>query len=569
MSTQQRNTLDGGEAVLEALRKLKIDYILSSPGSEMSPIWEALSRQKVSNLPGPKFIDCWHEMVAVDMALGYTAYNGRMQAVFLHAAVGLMQGAMGAMSATASETPMVIMSGESIGFGEQPNFYMEPQWYGGVSVGGPDRFIAPCVKKASMVMHTDTLFEQVIRAGEMAQREQKGPVYLGIPIEMMLAEWRKPDEIRDIPPAPKLRALDADIEAVAALIAKAKNPVIVAESVGRDAESFEALKELAEACALPVYGARCQITFASFPTSNKLYQGFCDNDQLADADLILLIGGRAPWYPPSKRPGCGQIVSIGDNPIKRQMAYQVLMADHYIEGDMAEAIKLLAKAAKPAVKKADAETRRRRWAKSHDEMKAKLAADAKKARAEKGISAVALASVAAEVLPADTVYVDETITHMAFMRPHLDLDQAQSFYRATGGGLGQGLGVTLGVKLAAKERPVVLFVGDGSFLYNPIVQALGAAQQYELPILIVVCNNAKYAAMRRGHLNYYPGGVSDKHETPYGWKIKGPEYHKLGEQFNVHGAKVESVGELAGAFKEALAAMQGGQTAILNVLLKA
>ena len=203
MASPQRNYLDGGEAVLEGLRRLGVDYIMSSPGSEMSPIWEALSRQKVSNTPGPGFIDTWHEMVAVDMALGYTAYTGRMQAVLLHAGVGLMHGAMGMLSATASETPMLIMSGEFIGFGEQPNFYMEPQWYGGVSVGGPDRFIAPTVKKASVVGHVDTLFEQVIRAGELAVREQRGPVDLGVPIEMMVAEWRRPQELRDIPPRPR------------------------------------------------------------------------------------------------------------------------------------------------------------------------------------------------------------------------------------------------------------------------------------------------------------------------------------------------------------------------------
>ena len=570
MAEAKRNFLDGGEAVLEALRKLEVEYIMSSPGSEMSPIWEAMSRQTVSKAPGPGFIDCWHEMVAVDMALGYGAYSGTMPAVLLHAGVGLMHGAMGIMSASASETPMVVMSGESIGFGEEAGLYMEPQWYGGVSVGGADKFIAPCVKKASVVGHKDTLFEQVIRAGEMAQRDQKGPVYLGVPIEMMVAEWNKPAEIRDIPSAPKLRPLDSDIEAVAAMIAAAKNPVIVAETVGRDAASFEALTALAETHAIPVFGARSTVTYASFPTNNKLWQGFYTHEQIADADLILLVGGRAPWFPPSKRPGCGKIVSIGDNPIKRQFAYQVLLADFYVEGDVAEALALLAKAAKPQAKSAGAiETRRAKWAKTHDAMKAALAAEAKKARAESGISAVALASVATEVLPADTVFLDETITHMAVMRPHLNLDNSQSFYRVTGGGLGQGIGVSLGVKLAAKDRPVVLFVGDGSFLYNPVLQVLGTAQQYELPVMIVVCNNSKYAAMRRGHLNYYPGGVAQQHDTPFGWKIKGPEYHEFAGHFGHYGAKVESVAALAPAFKEALAAMKDGRSAILNVVLTA
>src|ERR1700675_1870267 len=43
-----KNYMDGGEAILEAFRKLKIDYILSSPGSEWSPVWEALVRPRTA-----------------------------------------------------------------------------------------------------------------------------------------------------------------------------------------------------------------------------------------------------------------------------------------------------------------------------------------------------------------------------------------------------------------------------------------------------------------------------------------------------------------------------------------
>ena len=75
-----RNYVDGGEAIVEAFRKLKVDYIMSSPGSEWSPVWEALTRQTVEKRPGPKFIESWHETLAVNMASGYTAITGRPQA---------------------------------------------------------------------------------------------------------------------------------------------------------------------------------------------------------------------------------------------------------------------------------------------------------------------------------------------------------------------------------------------------------------------------------------------------------------------------------------------------------
>ena len=86
---------DGGEAILEAFRNLDIDYIISSPGSEWAPVWEALARQKINETEGPTYINCWHETLAVDMALGYTRVTGKLQAVLLHAGVGLLQGGVG------------------------------------------------------------------------------------------------------------------------------------------------------------------------------------------------------------------------------------------------------------------------------------------------------------------------------------------------------------------------------------------------------------------------------------------------------------------------------------------
>ena len=113
-----KNYLDGGDAILEAFRKLGVDYIVCSPGSEWSPIWEALARADQTKTKSPGYIDCWHETLAVGIALGYTRATGRMQAVLLHSGVGLMQGSMGMHSATMGQVPMLIMSGESLTYGE-------------------------------------------------------------------------------------------------------------------------------------------------------------------------------------------------------------------------------------------------------------------------------------------------------------------------------------------------------------------------------------------------------------------------------------------------------------------
>src|SRR5689334_1204099 len=110
---RMKNYLDGGEAILEAFRKLKIDYIMSSPGSEWSPVWEALARQKLEKRAGPTFIESWHETLAVNMAAGYTLITDRPQAVLLHAGVGALQGSMGIHGALQNEVPMVVKIGRA------------------------------------------------------------------------------------------------------------------------------------------------------------------------------------------------------------------------------------------------------------------------------------------------------------------------------------------------------------------------------------------------------------------------------------------------------------------------
>ncbi len=198
---------DGGEAILEAFRALGTDYIMSSPGSEWSPVWEALARQKVNQKPGPQYFESWHETLAVDMAMGATQITGKPQAVLLHAGAGLLQGTAGLHSAVLSETPMVVLSGKSLTFGENPQLDIEGQWYRSLSIiGGPQRLVEPVTKWATQVTSSWTLYESIIRAVEFAQRTPAGPVYLNVPLETMLHEWTPPEgDAAPLPPRPRRR----------------------------------------------------------------------------------------------------------------------------------------------------------------------------------------------------------------------------------------------------------------------------------------------------------------------------------------------------------------------------
>ena len=557
---------DGGEAILEAFRSLGIDNIVSSPGSEWSPMWEGLARQKVNQKPGPRYIDCWHETLAVDMAIGYTQVTGRMQAVLLHAGAGLLQGSAGMHSALLAEVPMVILSGESLTFGEDPKLDIEPQWYRSLSiVGGPHRLVEPVTKWASQAASPHTLYEHVVRAGEIAQRIPRGPVYLNVPLEVMLQEWTPPEHPRKIPPVPRTRAKDADVERIAGLLIDARNPVILTDSAGRDPETFTALIELADLFGTPVGGGR-GASFANFPKNHGLHLGSGIEPFLKGADLVLLVSCKAPWYPPSRKPTTATIVAIDENPLKGTMVYQSLQADHYLEGEVATSLHLLIEAAKAAgVGVAVHADRRARWQREHDRIVAAERAAEAQAKDGARIDPLALVGALREAMPTDAIYVEETITHAGMLQQHLPWTEPQSFFRV-GGGLGQGLGMALGVKLGAPKRPVAALIGDGSFLYNPVVQSLGASKGNDLPIFIVVFNNGQYRAMQKGHLHHYADGVAQGADIWHGVTIDGPDYAELGKPFGFHGQRVDRPGELKGAIRTAMRAVEDGRTAILNLV---
>lgn len=562
-----RNDLDGGEALLEAFRSLGVDYVISSPGSEWAPIWEAVARQKTTGAAGPQYIDVWHETLAVGMAIGYTLYTGRMQAVLLHAGAGLLQGACGIHGAQLSEVPMLVASSEAITYGEVKALDPGSQWYRNLSVvGGTHGLVGGITKWSNQVGSVQVIYEMAKRAGELAQRTPRGPVYLNVPVEVLLEGWTPPANMQNVaPPARRISSAD-EIEQLAKLVAAAENPVILTEFAGRTPGAFEALVRFAEAYGVPVVEAQGTVC-GNFPKTHPLYLGSKFEPFAKTADLVLLLACRAPWYPPSNKPASARTIVIDETPQRPHMVHQVLFADMYLEGDIAHTLNAAADMAPRYADAGKAKQRKEKHAAAHKQMRDEIAGIEAKAAAGPAIAPAALVKTMREVLPADTIYVDETITHSRVVQQHLAWTEPQQYFYVQGG-LGQGIGVALGMKMAAPDKPVVLILGDGTFLYNPVVQGLGASTDNKLPILIVIFNNRKYLSMKFNHLRAYPDGVSVKNDLFHGVNLDTqPELERFGEPYGMHCVAVKELSELAPALKAAQEAVKGGTTAIVNVTL--
>jgi acetolactate synthase I/II/III large subunit len=560
------DTIDGGEALLEAFRALEIEHVFSSPGSEWAPVWEAFARQRRDVAAGPVYHDLTHETLAVAMATGYWLAKRRLAAVLLHTVPGLLQGGNAIHGALLAGAPMLVASSESTTYGEGDGPDPGSQWYRNLSfVGGPHTVAAPFTKWAGHLPDVSTLYESVIRAGELAQRQPTGPVYFNVGLEALLAPWQPPKVRKKVAPSGARLSPSSEIEAVAARLADAKNPVILTESAGRDPEAFKALVELAELLAIPVIEPQSAIC-ANFPKDHELHVGG-DVALAAGADLVLLVACRSPWYPPSNdlAPDA-HVVVIDEVPQRPHIVYQVLHADTYLEGGVASTLHGLTEAAKRKLDTSVVAERQLRWCEVHERQRAEADADEEKAsRNTEKITPPLLVRILREELADDTIFVDETITHSRIVQKHLRWNEPDSWFYVQGG-LGQGTGVALGVKIARPQEPVVLMVGDGSFLYNPIVQALMASKDMGLPLLIVIFNNRQYLSMKFNHLRFYPEGAAVAGNDFDGVDLSTqPPLSQFGGPFGIPGWEVSDPAQLRDVVRQARDAVAGGSTAIVNV----
>ena len=109
--------------------------------------------------------------------------------------------------------------------------------------------------------------------------------------------------------------------------------------------------------------------------------------------------------------------------------------------------------------------------------------------------------------------------------------------------------------------------GDGSFNYNPVLAAFGAAQEHNLPFITIVFNNGCYAAMK-GHQRYYPSGFSVTQNKYYGVNFgPTPDYAKLVEAYDGYSETVEDPSDVGNSLKRAINETVGGKVTLLDVRL--
>jgi acetolactate synthase-1/2/3 large subunit len=475
---------------------------------------------------------------------------------------------MALRTALQERTPMTVLSPDTLTYGEVPSLDPGPEWPSLlVDFAGPARQGELCVKWAKEARTPGDLVHELRRALYFAEAIPRGPTLLSVPFDLLMSPT--PFEARPrIEPRPVL-APPAQLDEVAALLARSAEPIIITEHGGRTEDEAAALLGLAKALAAPVFEF-IMPAYHNAPRGHPLVMPGTVEPVLSRADAVVVAGSNAPWHPPNAalRPGCA-VIHLEEDPLRPRAPYWGYRTTHAVAGDRAANLRGLAERLRRRLP-SPPQDRADRWTTYKRQVLAQGVkdADAALARVEGAVPPADLFRALHRALPASSSIVDEIVSEITQLKQFLFESKPFRQYRGWTGALGTGLGTALGVKLARPGDTVVCVIGDGAFHYNPVPAALGFAQQYGTPLLIVVCDNRGYVSQTWNVHKYFADGAAVRSGQFFGDVLTPtPDYVKLAEAYGGTGERVERTAALEPAIDRALAALAAGRSALLDVFL--
>jgi acetolactate synthase-1/2/3 large subunit len=551
-----------------------VDCLFMNPGTDTIPIQEALSKLEQLGQPVPRTVLCLFELVALAAAHGYYQATGRPQAVLVHVDVGTQnlggmlhnaQRGRAAVLISAGRTPYTTDSSLR-GTRDTYIHWLQEQF-------DQHGIVRNFVKWDYELRRPEQMGEAIARAFQIAASDPPGPVYLTLPREVLMTEVAdvKLPALAQTPPA-RLGAGDPDVlRDIAVRLVQSERPVVLTSTTGRTKQGFEALVRLAELLALPIVERRER---ANFPTTHRLHQGFVPGPFVETADLILVLDSDVPYIPTQVTPRAdATIIQIDLDPVKERIPLWSFPLTLAVRADSARALEVIASDAAELLTdeiKTRIETRRTELMARHNDRRTARTAAALATREARTISTEWLGYCLGQFQrdAADCIFVDESLTSHAAVWNHLDTDEPGTMFGSGGSSLGWGLGAALGIKLARPDRPVVLVVGDGSFVFGEPLAALWASQMNQAPLLVVVFNNGCYNANKAPLISAYPQGYSVQGGHFVGTDLlPSPRYDLLAAVVGAVGERIENPSQVLPALHRALDHVRSGRSVVLDVIL--
>jgi acetolactate synthase-1/2/3 large subunit len=556
------------EAWLGLLAARGVDYLFANGGTDFAPVVEAYARGQTLGWRLPEVVIVPHENMGIAMAHGYAMVTGRPQAMMVHVGVGTANTLNGIINASRQNVPVLLTAGrtpitESGALPAARNNYIH--WaQEHFDQGG---MLREFVKWDYELRHAEQVETVIDRALAICKSEPQGPVYVTLPREILASDFSKIGFSVDttITPASPPAADPAALEEAAKLLGAAQRPLLITASGGRTAEGARAIEQLAQALAVPVVHYRPR--HLALSTEHPMHCGWDPHPLLKEADVVLVVDCDVPWIPKEGKPRPeARVVHVAPDPLFARYPLRGFRTDLAITGAVAPTLQALWRSAqKHAGSPEPIEERRRAVTRLSGELRARARAGFEPM--PRGITGKWLSACMNRLLDADTILVNEyptVLEEMVIEHP------GQYFGNTAAGGLGWGLGAALGAKLAAPGKTVICALGDGSYMFGNPTAGHYVSEAMQLPVLFVVANNARWAAVHRSTLATYPGGVaSQAAKPPFATLEPSPRFEHVIQASGGHGERVTEPAQLMGALERALKVVrEEKRQALVNVCLE-
>ena len=326
-----------------------------------------------------------------------------------------------------------------------------------------------------------------------ASEGKKGPVWIDIPLDLQSAQIEPSDLVTFIPTVDAAVASHADINYLKSALSASQRPVVLIGSGIRAANQLENLTAFIEANQIPVVYTPSSAD--AYPVSNTLSIGSlgsmgCSRAgafAVQNADCLVVLGNRLSSittgvdYCKFARHAQIIVVDIDEDEHKKNE----LRIDRLIQQDLRGLFALLGTA------KLTANTRP--WVKTCVRWKALFQREPHFASNDR-IDLYDLSRALSKNLADDAVVITDSGLVEVILPTNLDFGpQRRCIHPVSQGAMGFAIPAVLGV--ADAGRPIVVVVGDGSFMMN--MQELETIRAHKIPVKLIVINNNVYSIIRR------------------------------------------------------------------------
>jgi acetolactate synthase-1/2/3 large subunit len=551
------------DAWLGLLAARGIEYLFANGGTDFAPVVEAYAKGQKLGWRLPQIVIVPHENMGVAMAHGYAMVTGRPQAMMVHVGVGTANSLNGLINASRQNVPILFTAGrtpitESGALPAARNNYIH--WaQEHFDQGG---MLREFMKWDYELRHAEQVETVIDRALAIAKSEPQGPVYVTLPREILASGFSTSfSETSTIAPASPPAADPETLEEAAKLLSRAQNPLLITANGGRTAEAARAIAQLAEAFAIPVVHYRPR--HLALSTEHPMQCGWDPHALLKDADVVLVVDCDVPWIPREGQPRPeAKVIHIGPDPLFARYPLRGFRTDLALTGLTAPTLQAL----RERTQMGNVESRRKSVTERSAQIRAKARGGMDPMPAS--ITGKYLSACINRVLGDDSILVNEypiVLEEMTIREP------GRYFGNASAGGLGWGMGAALGAKLAAPDKTVICAIGDGAYMFGNPTAAHYVSEAMRLPVLFVIANNARWAAVHRSTLSTYPKGhASQMREPPFATLEPSPRFEHVVQASGGHGEAVTEPKALLPALERALTVVKNEKRqAVLNVCLEA